>query len=212
MWVAGIDEAGRGCICGGLFVAGVIGKAEVIATFGAKDSKKLTPKKRENIYNALVNAQKDNEIKLFCAQIDAWEIDKNGLSWAMRYGIEHIISQMGDVIQSLNLSLEQLPQGIILDGNTTFNALLPAHLESMDIKLTPLIKADSLMPVVSCASIVAKVHKDKQMRTLDTLYPHYKLAQNKGYGTLEHKKLIAQYGYCPHHRKSFKITIKGSLF
>ena len=103
MWVAGIDEAGRGCICGALFVAGVIGREENIAHFGAKDSKKLSPKQRERIYQTLLESQHKGEIGLFVAQIEAWEIDKFGLSIAMKNGIEQILCRIADFATLQNL-------------------------------------------------------------------------------------------------------------
>lgn len=217
MWVAGIDEAGRGCICGALFVAGVIGREESIAHFGAKDSKKLSPKQRERIYQALLESQHKGEIGLYVAQIEAWEIDKFGLSFAMKSGIEKILCGIAEfaTLQNLlgqNLMEQKTWREITIDGNTTFQAQIPHILTQNGIRVQTLIKADELLPIVSCASIVAKVSKDRQMQELDKLYPQYFLAKNKGYGTLEHKKAIAKNGYCPHHRKSFKILIQECLF
>nr|WP_236096741.1 ribonuclease HII [Helicobacter magdeburgensis] len=236
MWVAGIDEAGRGCICGALFVAGVIGREENIAHFGAKDSKKLSPKQRERIYQTLLESQHKGEIGLFVAQIEAWEIDKLGLSIAMKNGIEQILCGIAefaisqkligqnvrqntakhnlleqDVEQNLTDSKNAL-QEITIDGNTIFHAKIPHILTQSGVRVQTMIKADDVLPIVSCASIVAKVSKDRQMRELDKLYPQYFLAKNKGYGTLQHKKAIAKNGYCPHHRKSFKILIQECLF
>ncbi|WP_295738118.1 ribonuclease HII [uncultured Helicobacter sp.] len=239
MWVAGIDEAGRGCICGALFVAGVIGREENIAHFGAKDSKKLSPKQRERIYQTLLESQHKGEIGLFVAQIEAWEIDKLGLSIAMKNGIEQILCGIAEFAISQKLigqnvrqniagenllkqDVEQNPtdstdsknalQEITIDGNTTFHAQIPHILTQSGVRVQTMIKADDVLPIVSCASIVAKVSKDRQMHELDKLYPQYFLAKNKGYGTLQHKKAIAKNGYCPYHRKSFKILIQECLF
>lgn len=222
MWVAGIDEAGRGCICGALFIAGVIGREENITHFGAKDSKKLSPKQREHIYQALLESQCKGEIGLYIAQIDAWEIDKFGLSIAMKNGIEQILSGIAEFAISQNIikqhtgqkliDLEHTLQEIIIDGNTTFHAKIPQILVKCGVRVQTLVKADDIVPIVSCASIVAKVSKDRQMHELDKLYPQYYLAKNKGYGTLEHKKAIAKNGYCPHHRKSFNILMQECLF
>lgn len=206
MWVAGIDEAGRGCICGGLFIAGIIANEQVIAQFGAKDSKKMLPKQRERVYNALLDSQKRGEIGFYVAQIQAWDIDKYGLSWAMRSGIEEVLSYLGSYMLEQNILVQNQPLDIVIDGNTTFGAHIPTFLAHKDVHLKTLIKGDELMPIISCASIVAKVSKDSQMYMLDNLYPQYLLAKNKGYATLEHKKQIMRYGYCPHHRKSFKIS------
>ena len=213
MWVAGIDEAGRGCLCGSLFVAGVIGKAHIIESFGAKDSKRLSPKRREYIYESMEKAQNKGEISIYVVEINAEEIDTNGLSFAMRKGIESLLKALGDYalqykILQKELEINDTNNGdkrerftIVIDGNTIFNAQIPQYLQELGLSVKTLVKADSLLSVVSCASIAAKVCKDRQMCALDKLYPQYKLAKNKGYGTLEHRKSIAQYGYCPHHRK-----------
>ncbi|WP_276897215.1 ribonuclease HII [Helicobacter japonicus] len=218
MWVAGIDEAGRGCLCGSLFVAGVIGKAHIIESFGAKDSKRLSPKRREYIYESMEKAQNKGEIGIYVVEINAEEIDTNGLSFAMRKGIESLLKALGDYalqykILQKELEINDTNNGdkrerftIVIDGNTIFNAQIPQYLQELGLSVKTLVKADSLLSVVSCASIAAKVCKDRQMCALDKLYPQYKLAKNKGYGTLEHRKSIAQYGYCPHHRKSFAFN------
>lgn len=218
MWVAGIDEAGRGCLCGSLFVAGVIGKAHIIESFGAKDSKRLSPKRREYIYESMEKAQNKGEIGIYVVEINAEEIDTNGLSFAMRKGIESLLKALGDYalqykILQKELEINDTNNGdkgerftIVVDGNTIFNAQIPQYLQELGLSVKTLVKADSLLSVVSCASIAAKVCKDRQMCALDKLYPQYKLAKNKGYGTLEHRKSIAQYGYCPHHRKSFAFN------
>ncbi|WP_301193748.1 ribonuclease HII, partial [Helicobacter japonicus] len=200
------------------FVAGVIGKAHIIESFGAKDSKRLSPKRREYIYESMEKAQNKGEISIYVVEINAEEIDTNGLSFAMRKGIESLLKALGDYalqykILQKELEINDTNNGdkrerftIVIDGNTIFNAQIPQYLQELGLSVKTLVKADSLLSVVSCASIAAKVCKDRQMCALDKLYPQYKLAKNKGYGTLEHRKSIAQYGYCPHHRKSFAFN------
>ena len=197
MWVAGIDEAGRGCLCGSLFVAGVIGKAHIIESFGAKDSKRLSPKRREYIYESMEKAQNKGEISIYVVEINAEEIDTNGLSFAMRKGIESLLKALGDYalqykILQKELEINDTNNGdkrerftIVIDGNTIFNAQIPQYLQELGLSVKTLVKADSLLSVVSCASIAAKVCKDRQMCALDKLYPQYKLAKNKGWGSFE---------------------------
>lgn len=211
MWVAGIDEAGRGCICGALCVASVIGDERELAGFGAKDSKSLSEKQRESIYQKILDSQLEGKIGVYVAQIEACEIDRYGLSWAMRSGLQNVLAGIAEFVCS-RFFIEQnaMLECITLDGNTTFGAQMPESLAG--VRLQTLVKADVTMPAVSCASIVAKVYKDRQMRDIDRLYPQYALAKNKGYGTLEHKRAIAKHGYCPHHRRSFKIFLQESLF
>lgn len=201
MWQAGIDEAGRGCLCGGLFVAGVIGEEHTISNFRAKDSKVLSPKRRESIYQAMLEAYHRGEIGLYVVEISSADIDRHSLSWAMRQGIQGVLDAI-----SAYVAMAQIAQklSIFIDGNTTFGAELSQNALSLGLSMQTLIKGDSLMEVISCASVAAKVCKDRQMQALDKLYPQYKLAKNKGYGTLEHRRSIAQYGLCPHHRRSFK--------
>lgn len=295
MWIAGIDEAGRGCICGGLFVAGVVGLESSIKTIGAKDSKALSPKRREQIYDKILECAKNGDLAYHIACIEAHEIDKLGLSLAMKSGIEAVLEGLSAFIIARNIAessvdsalhtahndlfsqhtahLSQSTQNaiqsntalqsvahnaknlahkaspnvslatqnaqtsqnnsplisqstsqtkrtshnatklesnafrIIMDGNATFNATMPEALSARGVVLQTQIKGDSLYPSVSCASILAKVSKDRQMLALDKLYPHYNLAKNKGYGTLEHRQSIAKYGLSAAHRKSFQVSL-----
>ncbi|TLD81955.1 ribonuclease HII [Helicobacter sp. MIT 05-5293] len=210
MIIGGIDEAGRGCICGGLFVAGVVGDEEFLRTFNPKDSKKLSEKKRESIYQLLLaqaisadDTQSTNisqQIHFHIVQKDAWEIDKYGLSWALKTAIEEILEKLGAFAKEF-----------IIDGNSTFGARIPSCLDS-EITLKTLIKGDDKNPVIACASILAKVSKDAQMSELDKLYPQYALGKHKGYATALHIQKIKENGYCPQHRKSFKISMQDSLF
>lgn len=216
MIIGGIDEAGRGCICGGLFVAGVVGDEEFLKTFNPKDSKKLSAKKREIIYQSLLaqamplhqltlakNIQSTNvsqRIYFHIVQKDAWEIDKYGLSWALKTAIEEILEKLGIFAKEF-----------IIDGNSTFGARIPSRFDSK-ITLKTLIKGDDKNPVIACASILAKVSKDAQMLELDKLYPQYALGKHKGYATALHIQKIKENGYCPQHRKSFKISMQDSLF
>lgn len=285
MWIAGIDEAGRGCICGGLFVAGVVGLESSIKTIGAKDSKALSPKRREQIYDKILECAKNGDLAYHIACIEAHEIDKLGLSLAMKSGIEAVLEGLSAFIIARNIAessvdsalhtahnelfsqhtahlsqstqshaplsqsvahnaknlahkashnvslamqntqhlsqstsqtkrishnatkLESSAFSIIMDGNATFNATMPEALSARGVVLQTQVKGDSLLPAVSCASILAKVSKDRQMLALDKLYPHYNLAKNKGYGTLEHRQSIAKYGLSAAHRKSFQVSL-----
>lgn len=210
MIIAGIDEAGRGCLCGALFIAGVIGEESLLLSFGAKDSKKMSEKARKQVYSRLIEAQRNKKIGISLIKKEAWEIDSLGLSAAMKEGLESVLLELYEIAHTLIPTLPYTQNKIpcIFDGNTSFGAQFPKDFESK-MYFDTLIQADSKLPSVACASIIAKVSKDSQMYEIDKLYPHYHLAKNKGYGTAEHKEAIAHYGYCPHHRKSFKLKQKG---
>jgi ribonuclease HII len=172
--ICGIDEAGRGCLAGPLVVAGVIltGKVD-----GLDDSKQLSEKRRETLYEKIIqNAQyeiifTDNET-----------IDQIGLSKALK--------------NALIMIKERLPaKEIIMDGNTTFGVE----------GIRAIIKADATVAEVSAASILAKVSRDRYIVAQDSNFPEYGFAKHKGYGTKFHIQMIAKHGLSPLHRKSFKV-------
>ncbi len=174
--LCGIDEAGRGCLAGPLFMAGCILKNEIS---GLNDSKKLTSKKREELYELII---KNSHFKI--VNFSNYQIDKFGLSKCLKLGLEEIILYFSD----LNCEF-------LYDGNTTFGVK----------NLKTLIKADALVKEVSAASILAKVSRDRIMMKFDEIYPNYGFKNHKGYGSKHHIQNIKNYGYCEIHRKSFKI-------
>ena len=181
--LCGIDEAGRGCLAGPLVVAGVVLKAPVN---GLDDSKKLTPKKREELFDHI---QKNSLYKIIFTNNQT--IDKIGLSSALKNSIEEIKNHFSNY-------------KIMMDGNTNFGV---KGVEWM-------IKADNKVAEVSAASILAKVSRDRYMVKISQKYPEYGFDRHKGYGTKEHIDMIQKYGYTSLHRKSFYIKNlkQGSLF
>ncbi len=177
--ICGIDEAGRGCIAGSLFVCGVVLSQNIPLALKVqlKDSKSLSESKR-NILAPLIQQFSD----FYLVKKTHQEIDDKGLSLCLKEALKEILQ---------NLEASQY----IFDGNCTFGVDL----------LQTLIKGDSKLSCISAASIVAKNAKDKEMRDLDTLYPQYSFKKNKGYGSKAHLKAIKDYGYCAIHRKSFKL-------
>ncbi len=172
--LCGIDEAGRGSLAGPLVVAGVVLHKKID---GLNDSKKLTLKKREELFDKIVSSSSyeiiftDNKI-----------IDEIGLSKALKNSI---------------IDIKEKFQGydILMDGNTNF------AVEGVRC----LIKADAKIPEVSAASILAKVSRDRYMLKISEKYPIYRFEKHKGYGTKEHIEAIKKFGYSDFHRKSFII-------
>lgn len=172
--ICGIDEAGRGCLAGPLVVVGCTLKAPLSKL---NDSKKLSSKKREELFKLL--HVKANFIVLHFSNDD---IDEFGLSACMH-----------KALQTIKKRFEKTK--IIFDGNTNFGVQ----------GINTLIKADSKVQEVSAASIIAKVTRDTIMQKMDTIYPKYSFKTHKGYGTALHVKKIQEHGQSPLHRKSFKV-------
>ena len=172
--LCGIDEAGRGPIAGPMTVAGVILKSNIK---GLMDSKKLTPKKREALFNVI----KENSY-YHIVFVDQLTIDEKGLSLCIK---ESVLTIMKKIEATTYL----------IDGNTTFS------IPFLQCK----IKADETVQEVSAASILAKVSRDRYMTNICASYPVYNFSKHKGYGTKEHIEAIKKYGYSPLHRFSFKI-------
>ncbi|ANV98247.1 hypothetical protein BBW65_05305 [Helicobacter enhydrae] len=189
--ICGIDEAGRGCIGGSLFVCGVAYCDTLISslnTLPIKDSKKLSEAQREKTAQALLH---HSQIHHILVQKTPQEIDSLGLSLCLKLSLEEIMQKMH--------SQHQITR-FIYDGNSTFKAQIP-----FECTLQTLIKGDMLMHQISSASILAKYAKDQECKELDTLHPNYGFASHSGYCTSLHKAKIAELGLTPAHRRSFKI-------
>lgn len=190
--ICGIDEAGRGCVGGSLFVCGVAYPNEFIPSLShlkIKDSKKLSSQVREQIAQELLSNPK---FIYHLVKKEAQDIDKRGLSACLREGLEEIMR---------TLSQRYPIKKFVYDGNSTFKAQPPLF-----IPLKTLIKGDILMHQISCASILAKYAKDKECQEIHTLYPEYEFLSHSGYCTPKHKELIKTLGYLPFHRRNYKLT------
>ena len=179
---AGIDEAGRGPLAGPVSAACVVLEKEK-CILGVDDSKKLSEKKREELYERIVQEAKYAR----CVMLGAEEIDRI------------------NILQATKRAMEQAAQGaqgcvFLVDAVT--GLMLPGETRS-------LIKGDAKSHMIAAASIVAKVTRDRYMRELDEKYPQYGFAKHKGYGTAEHIAAIREYGPCPEHRRSFLKNILG---
>ena len=172
----GIDEAGRGPIAGPLVFAGVLLQNEIE---GLNDSKKLSEKRREALFEKIKESS-----EYFIYKVEAQKIDTIGLSKAIQESLLAIKAHFG--------AIEYL-----FDGKATFDV---SGLHTM-------IQADGKVASVSAASILAKVTRDREMVEFAKIYPEYGFEKHKGYGTKAHLEAIAKYGYTPIHRKSFKITL-----
>jgi len=181
MGICGIDEAGRGPMAGPLVMAGVVLKKNIE---GLNDSKKLTPKKREALFEEI----KANSIYKI-VEVDNKIIDEKGLSFAIKFCLDEIIK-----------SIEA--KRYIFDGNSKFG---------FDIET--MIKGDSKVAQISAASILAKVTRDRYMIEIVKKYPEYGFEKHKGYITKAHIEAVKKYGYSEIHRKSYKIkALQKSLF
>ena len=176
MILCGIDEAGRGCIAGDLVVAGVVFENSIVPK-GVGDSKKITPKRRELLYEEIINATQYHIVT-----ISPQEVDSEGISKCMQRALSEILERLK-------------AQKYLFDGNTAFG------IENLET----LIKADAEIPEVSAASILAKVTHDRNIIRDAKRYPEYAFEKHKGYGTKLHVEMIKKHGYCPIHRKSFRL-------
>ncbi len=175
-YIAGIDEAGRGPLAGPVVVAGVIMPPDDIID-GVNDSKQVSAKKREALFDVIC----DKAIDVSVAVIDAQTIDEINILNATKQGMLQCIKKLGraDVV------------------------LVDAVKLSANVPTVPIVHGDALSYSIAAASIVAKVTRDRMMVELDKIYPQYNFAKHKGYGTREHIKNLQKYGPCPIHRRTF---------
>ncbi len=178
-FVAGVDEAGRGPLAGPVYAAAVIFPKGLVLE-GVNDSKKLTEKKREQLYDVI----KENAIAYSIVSVDEKEIDK--------------INILNAAMKAFKLALDNLSKKAdfaLLDGNRA---------PQMDIPYEAVVKGDAKVQAIAAASILAKVERDRYITEMDKLYPQYGFAKHKGYPTKEHKEAVAKYGPSPIHRVTFR--------
>jgi len=187
-YVAGIDEAGRGPLAGPVVSSAVLilekdfKYAKKIKS--VKDSKKLSEKKREEVYPNLINSSK---LKWGVGMVSEKMIDRINILEATKISM---IKAIKDLEKKNNIKVDHL----ILDGKMKLD---------LEIDQLSIIKADDKVFSVSAASIIAKVTRDRIMIEYDKTYPAYNFKKHKGYGTKEHMKKIKKNGICKIHRKSF---------
>lgn len=175
--ICGVDEVGRGPLLGPVVASAVILPKGYIHRC-IKDSKKLTSKKREELYDVII----ENAISIGVGIVYESTIDEINIYEATKIAMKEAIE---------NLSVK--PEHVLIDAMKL----------DLDVPSTSIIKGDALSESIAAASIIAKVTRDRMIDELDKVYPMYDLKNNKGYGTKKHLEALKKYGPCPHHRKSY---------
>ena len=176
--VAGVDEAGRGPLAGPVVAAAVI-LDDLHPIEGLADSKKLSPRRRDQLYDEI-------RAKALCfaiAQASVEEIDQLNILQATMMAMRRAV-----------VGLRLKPIKVLVDGN---------QLPVLEVLAEAIVKGDTKVPAISAASILAKVHRDRWCQQVHQQFPQYGFDQHKGYGTAFHLNALKIYGACLHHRKSF---------
>lgn len=176
--IAGVDEAGRGPLAGPVVAAAVIVDQNNIIE-GIRDSKKISKKKREILYEQITNAYKYSVGVASAAEIDQINI------------LQATIKACKMAVSDLSIA----PEIVLVDGNMKFD----------DARFYSIVKGDDKSLSIAAASIVAKVTRDRIMDELSAEFPDYAWAKNSGYGTKDHLEAIKKIGRTKHHRASFKV-------
>ena len=182
-FICGIDEAGRGPLAGPVVVGAAVMPRDSKLEW-VNDSKKVTEKRREILYDRIT----EEALAWGVGIISEKEIDELNILNATKKGL-HLA--LGEVIEKL----KQKPDIVIVDALR--------EIDTFEIPCQSIIKGDATCYSISCASILAKVTRDRIMREWNEVYPMYDFEKNKGYGTAEHIKALKQYGPCPIHRRTF---------
>jgi ribonuclease HII len=182
-YIACIDEVGRGCLAGSLVTCAIIMPKGLLIE-GVNDSKKLTPKKREELFSIIT----ESAVAFGIGELDWTKVDEYNIKNATRLAMVQAVENLRDREER-----RIIPDYILVDA------------EKLNIAITQsnLIHGDARCHGIAAASIVAKVTRDREMDEMDKLYPQYKFSKNKGYGTKDHIEALLEYGPCQIHRKSF---------
>ena len=183
--ICGVDEAGRGPLAGPVYAAAVILSPERPIS-GLNDSKKLSEKKREALYDVIL----ENAEAYCIASASVEEIETYNILGATYLAMSRAVA-----------GLAQTPALALIDGNR-----IPPNL---GVAAQTVVKGDALSESIAAASILAKVSRDRVLKELDAQYPQYGFAVHKGYGTAAHTAALREFGPCPEHRPSFLRKILG---
>jgi ribonuclease HII len=177
--MAGVDEAGRGPLAGPVVAAAVI-LDDLNPIKGLADSKVLTALRREKLFDEI-------RAKALCcsiAEASVEEIERLNI-------LQATLLAMRRAVEGLRLK----PKLVLVDGN---------RLPILSMRAEAIVKGDALVPAISAASILAKVHRDRWCADYDLQFPQYGFGQHKGYGTAQHLAALREHGACPEHRKTFR--------
>lgn len=182
-YLACIDEVGRGCLAGSVVTCAIIMPEDLLIE-GVNDSKKLTPKKREQLFGIIM----EKAIAVGIGEMDCKKVDEINIKNATKLAMIQAVANLRDK-----------------DGNQVVPDYLLIDAEKLDLDIPQLniIKGDAKCHGIAAASIVAKVTRDRQMDEMDKVYPEYKFAKNKGYGTKDHVEALLEYGPVEIHRMTF---------
>ncbi|HEY0975210.1 MAG TPA: ribonuclease HII [Solimonas sp.] len=182
--IAGVDEAGRGCLAGPVYAAAVILDAPIA---GLRDSKQLSAARRERLFPEI-----QARARAWCiGRADAGEIDRINILQATFLAMRRAIE-----------GLQVAPGLALVDGNQA---------PPLNCAVRTIIDGDALEPAIMAASILAKVARDRHLVELEQAYPGYGFAQHKGYGTVQHVAALRRLGPCAEHRMSFSPCAQASL-
>jgi ribonuclease HII len=177
-YICGVDEVGRGPLAGPVTTAAVILPKDARILY-INDSKKLSEKRREELYDIIMEEAIAVSVKL-----NSWErIDEINI-------LQATLESMRESVNTLDVR----PDLVFVDAVT---------IPGIDIPQIPIIKGDAKSQSIAAASIIAKVTRDRMMKEYDRLYPAYDFASNKGYGTKKHIEALKEFGPCPIHRRTF---------
>ncbi len=185
-FIAGVDEVGRGPLAGPVVAAAVI-LPEDFSVLGIDDSKKLSGKKRQELYNIII----DNSLAYGVGWVDNILIDEINILEATKVAMKNAIVEADEMLKK---EFNQTIEHVLLDA---------VKLDSIKTPQTSIIKGDSKSVSIAAASIIAKVTRDSYMVEKHRDYPYYSFDSNKGYGTKAHYQGIREHGITPIHRRSF---------
>ncbi len=182
--ICGTDEAGRGPLAGPVYAAAVILPEELLIP-GLNDSKKLSEKRREELFNVIT----EKAVAYSIASVDEKRIDEMNI-------LNASLEAMNIAVGTLDIK----PDFVLVDGNMTRGLCFPCE---------AVVKGDAKSASIAAASILAKVSRDRYMIKMAEEYPQYGFEKHKGYGTKAHSEAILKYGPCPIHRRSFLKKLLG---